>query len=264
MALARILVAGLACLAPASALAGAWTFEEGGGQVSWNALVSSAHRAFDANGRRASIPRYLKAEDQLLLEYGVTDWLTAIIGPGLQHVEIAAPVNARRTGFGMSEFGARLRLWQSDGWVVSTQVLARVPGTSQAGNPAALGYTDAEYDLRALVGKNFTLANMPAFIDVQIAQRFRAGAPPDEFRADFTLGVEVAPRWMVLAQAFNVVSQGAGQAPFNASYDYSKAQLSVVHAVTPAWSVQAGAFTTYRGRNALVENGLVFGVWYKF
>ena len=39
------------------------------------------------------------------MEYGVTDWLTAIAVPSLQHVDIAAPTDASRTGFGNSEFG---------------------------------------------------------------------------------------------------------------------------------------------------------------
>ncbi|MEA2990587.1 MAG: hypothetical protein QOG83_3298, partial [Alphaproteobacteria bacterium] len=30
------------------------------------------------------------------------------------------------------------------------------------------------------------------------------------------------------------------------------------------WAVQAGGFTTFSGRNALQENGLVVGAWYRF
>jgi hypothetical protein len=104
---------------------------------------------------------------------------------------------------------------------------------------------------------------MPAFVDLQLAQRFRAGAPPDEFRFDATLGVQAAPRWLLLAQSLNVVSEGRGSPPF-ASYDYYKLQLSVVYALTPAVSLQAGGFTAFAGNNALQENGLIFGAWYRF
>jgi hypothetical protein len=96
-----------------------------------------------------------------------------------------------------------------------------------------------------------------------VAQRFRAGAPPNEFRADATFGVQVAPQWLLLAQSFNVVSEGAGRAPF-ASYDYYKLQLSAVYSLTAAASLQLGGFTTYAGRNALQENGVIFGAWYRY
>ena len=56
----------------------------------------------------------------------------------------------------------------------------------------------------------------------------------------------------------------AGDPIYGGSYDYFKAQLSAVYALTPTWSVQGGAVTTYAGRNALQENGGVFGVWYRF
>jgi len=37
-----------------------------------------------------------------------------------------------------------------------------------------------------------------------------------------------------------------------------------VYELTPALSVQIGGFTAYAGRNALQENGLVLGGWFKF
>jgi hypothetical protein len=138
-----------------------------------------------------------------------------------------------------------------------------VPGTNATSNPAAIGYTGIETDIRGLIGYSFALGAMPAFADLQVAQRFRAGAPPDEFRLDATFGVRAAPRWLLLAQSFNVISEGNGSPPF-ASYAYYKLQLSAVYALTPALSLQLGGFSTFAGRNALQENGLVAGAWYKF
>ena len=130
-------------------------------------------------------------------------------------------------------------------------------------NAAAVGYTDVETDLRGLAGHSFSIDGLPAFVDLQFAERFRSGAPPNEFHADMTFGVEPLSRWLVLAQSFNVVSEGSGRAPFT-SYDYCKFQLSAVYALTPAVSLQLGGITTYAGRNALQENGLIAGVLSKF
>lgn len=244
---------------PSAALAGAWTLPQGAGQVMLTMTTSTSDHIFGVG----PTPRYNKTELQALIEYGFTDRFTGILIPGLQHVDIAAPTAAQRSGLGYSEFGGRYQFFQGDGWVLSGQATMRVPGTNDTSNPAAIGYTGIETDVRALFGHSFAVGNWPAFIDLQLGERFRAGAPPDEVRFDATFGVRPAPRWLVLAQSFNVMSEGAGGLPFG-RYDYYKFQLSAVYELTPALSLQAGVFSTYAGSNALRENGLIFGAWHRF
>jgi protein XagA len=249
-----------ASASPSLAFAGAWTLPAGQGQAIVTSMASFADRAF---APAAPVPRYSKIELQALVEYGLTDWFTAIAAPGLQHIDIGAPTTARRTGMGYSDFGGRFRVLHGGSWIVSGQATVRVPGTNDTGNPAAIGYTGMEIDLRGLVGATFALYDMPAFVDVQAAHRIRTGGPPDEFRLDATFGVRPWSRWLLLAQSFNVFSKGAG-APGFASYEYYRLQASAVYALTEAFSLQLGGFTTYAGRNALQENALIFGAWYRF
>ncbi len=247
---------------PTAALAGAWTLPEGTGQMLATVAASTATSGFDDTGL-TSIPRYNQLDADALLEYGLTNQLTVILQSGLQHIDIAAPIDAARTGFDYTEFGGRYQFLQADGWVLSCQALLELPGTTDTSNPAAIGYTDVEADFRALLGKSFMLGAMPAFVDLEVAQRQRGDGAPNEFRADGALGVQVMPRWLLLAQSFNVMSEGTGS-PIFGSYDYEKFQLSAVYALTPTWSLQGGGFTTYAGRNALQENGAIFGVWHRF
>jgi protein XagA len=250
-------------LSSPDAWAGAWLMEEGHGQIVVTATGSEATEAFDHKRALVSTPRYEKFEFEGLFEYGVRDWFTAIVSPGLQHIDIAAPVDARRTGLGYTEFGGHGRLLQGDNWVLSVQGTVRIPGTFDAANPAAIGYNGIEQDLRLLFGYSFAIGAWPAFVDVQLAQRFRSGDPPNEARVDVTFGVRAMPQWLLLAQVFNVVSEGDSP-PIYPSYDYSKFQLSVIYDLNPRWSLQAGGFTTFHGRNALQENGALVGAWYKF
>jgi hypothetical protein len=245
--------------APSAAFAGAWTLPPGAGQIMVTTTTSTSDHVFGFG----PAPRYNKTEMQALFEYGFTDRFTGIFIPGLQHVDIAAPISAERSGLGYTELGGRYKFIQGDAWVLSGQATVRIPGTSDTSNPAAIGYTGVETDVRALFGYTFVVGNWPAFVDLELGQRFRAGAPPDELRFDATFGLQPAPRWLVLAQSFNVVSEGAGDPPFG-NYGYYKFQLSGVYELTRDWSVQAGAFTTYAGSNALRENGLIFGAWYRF
>jgi hypothetical protein len=147
--------------------------------------------------------------------------------------------------------------------VASAQAVVSIPGTRDLSNLAAIGYTDTQIDIRGLVGYSFKVGSLPAFVDLQIAQRFRLNGPPDEFRTDVTFGIRPAERWLLLMQSFNVVSEGTGTWGF-ASYNYYKFELSAVYALTPKLSLQLGGYSTYWGRNALQENGLVVGAWYKF
>jgi protein XagA len=253
-----------AALMPQPALGGAWTLQGGTGQVVVTGTASQATEAFDGGGRLQGTARYSKVEVQTLLEYGISDWLTLMLAPGLQAVDVGAPVDASRAGFGYSEFGARAMLLRNANWVLSGQATMRVPGTSDTTNSAAIGYTGAEIDIRGLFGMSFEAFAMPAFVDVQLAQRFRTGDPPDETRLDLTFGLRTSQRWLVLAQSFNVISQGAGASALFPSYNYHKLQLSALYELTPQWALQGGLFTTFAGRNALQENGVVLGAWYRF
>jgi protein XagA len=254
---------GFVCV-PAIAWAGAWTLPEGTGQ--WLAALSASTSInyFNSNGGLAPTPRYSKEELSALIEYGLTDRLTGILDPGLQNIDIAAPTSAERSGLGYTEFGARYEFFEAPDWVVSTQATLRIPGTNQTSNPAAIGYTDVQADIRVLVGHNFAVVAMPAFFDVEVAERVRTEGAPSEFRVDGTFGVNFFPRWLLLVQSFNVISEGAGNPIYGGSYDYEKLQLSAVYTLTPTWWLQGGGFAAYAGRDALQENGLILGVWHQF
>lgn len=258
---ARNLIAAALLLATGPAFAGAWTMDKGKGQVTVSMTASRADDTFDAAGRAHASPRYQKLEAESLLEYGASDRLTVMLGPGFQHIDIAPPTDAARTGAGYTEFGARYRFLQGDAWVFSAQGLMRAPGTSDTSNPAAIGYTGVEFDARALLGTAFNVGNLPAFINIEIAQRFRDGAP-NEFRADATFGIRLAPRWLLLAQSFTVIAESNSR--LFPAYNYSKLQLSAIYDLTEDWSVQLGGFATVFGHNALQENALVAGLQYKF
>ena len=259
----RLFVALSVAGAPSAAAAGAWTLDAGTGQLLVTTSASSASQAFDGARSLQSTPSYNKFEPGMLIEYGAADWLTLMLLPSLQHVDIAPPVGAQRNGLGYTEFGGRAKLYDFDSWVLSMQATLRMPGTTDSSNPAGFGYTDRQEDVRVLLGHSFSIGTLPAFIDFQAAQRFRGGGAPDEFRADFTFGIQPQSNWLLLAQSFNVLSEGAGSwGP--PSYDYYKLQFSAVYQLTPAWALQFGAFTTFMGRNAIQENGIVLGAWYRF
>ncbi|MEW6258042.1 MAG: hypothetical protein AB1592_18975 [Pseudomonadota bacterium] len=256
----------------ASACAGAWTQRESAGSLFLQTTATWSAQAFDADGVLFDSRTYDKVSTQLFIEYGASDWLTLLVAPELVQIDLGAgqtgsqdAAPSRYSGFGYTDLGARVRLGQGEGWIISAQALLRVPGAKPSGGIAALGYGDAELDLRLLAGLTFTLFGLPAFLDLEAAQRLREGSPPDEIRIDATLGVRIAPQWLALVQSFNVVSEGAGQEPaFDVSYEYYKLQVGGMYDAAENVSFMLAAVTTWHGRNALQENGVVGAVLLRY
>ncbi len=254
----------------AGALGGAWTLPPGGAEAWTTTLIAGANAAFGPGYQLQSGASYRKVEQNVILEYGLGDGVTGLFATQFLAVTLGGPNGAQYAGPGYSDVGARVRLAQGDTgqggtWVVSAQAVARAPGAAGSGSRAAVGYTDWEADLRLLAGVSFPLWGQPGFLDLEVAQRQRFGDPPNELRADATLGVELRPGWLGLLQSFNVVSEGAGAGPdFKLSYGYSKLQLGLLVNVNAQLSLGAGVFTTYLARNFPQENGLVLAARVRF
>ena len=260
-----LLLATLTLLAPSRAGAGAWTQEEGHGQVILQGSAVHSGSEFGPSSDLYDSRPYDKLEATLVFEYGASDWLTLIVAPQLLAVDLGAPAPSSYAGAGYTDAGARVRIYNENNVVVSAQVVGRLPGTGNSQSAAAVGYEDPELDLRLLAGWSFPLFGKAAFLDVEAAQRLRFGDPPDEFHLDVTLGVRVADRWQVLFQSFNVISEGAGEGPyFGTSYEYYKLQLGAAYDLTEAVTLGVAVVSTVFARNAPQENGVVLTGFYRF
>ncbi len=254
---AALAVAG-ALVSPA--LGGAFTQQAGKGQIIATATITDSHRYFDAKGNVVRGPDYAKTELPVLIEYGITDWLTAMATPTYLH---ARTQGSSFSGLEYAEFGARVRLYSTPDSAFSIQATTRPPGPRDKTDPAQAGYTDLENDVRALYARSFKMGSWDSFANLEAGYRLRNGAPPDEWHFDATLGFRPKPDLLILVQSFNVVSNGAGYGGFTQT-KYTKAQLSAVFDVTKQWSVQAGAITTAAGENQIIQPGAVVGLWYRF
>ena len=252
-------------VAATAAIAAAWTLEKGRTQTFVTSSFSFGDHSFDGNGKLITVPEYRKFELSASLEYGVRPWLTAIAGAEMREDRVdeivqpgvIAPVPHT---FGSVSGGARARFAQgtmgATAWVASAQATASSAGmdTSGLGDPSEGPAVDG----RLLFGMSRTLLGKPVFADVQagLRHRFREGEA-DEVHIDLTLGAQVLPRWMVLAQTFSTIEVGGDAS-------YHKVSGSVVRTMTERLKVELGASTTVAGRNALKETGGRLGFWWSF
>jgi hypothetical protein len=245
------------------ALAGAWTPDQGHGEIIVATIFEQAAKAYDQTGRLVPTPLYRSAQANIYVAYGVTDWLAAIVRPGLQSSSVAAPANQRYTGLGDSEIAAQARVWRDETTVISVLAGARAPTSGGATNSWLQGPNRAEYDIRVLLGHNIGLLDRPGFVDFSAGFRLVGGSAPNEGHFDATLGLYVTPELLVLAQSFNTIS-GASNNPNTPQWAQYKAQLSLVYRFAPEWRAQAGFYVTLAGTNAYRENGALLGVWRNF
>jgi len=250
----------LLMLAPAAALAGAWTYPSGQGQII-ETLFGWTGEGQPYGG--AAGPKESRVEAQTYIEYGLADRLTVVGQAALERYELTAPSADVFRGFDYSDIGLRAKLWSNDALVVSAQATGFVPGARDASRPAQDGDTGGAGEARALVGYNFSFFGTPAFLDAEAAYRLRCAGPPDEWHLDLTLGLKPSERVMWLLQSYSTISAGSG-APGFAAWSSHTAQLSIVYALDEHWSVQAGAFATFATVQTNSQRGLVAAIWRKF
>ncbi|MBX7480935.1 transporter [Qipengyuania qiaonensis] len=258
-----IALAGLLAANPAVAqdVVPATTDQADKGQVIASFYYSKSSRGFDADGNSIDIADYEKVELFLLAEYEIVPDLTLIFKPSFRGVSVEGGDDD--SGLGYTDIGGRYRFAESqDGWF-AVETTVRIPGVSRDDNLAQVGSTDAEYDFRLRGFHNLALGNSGGFVDAQASYRLRDGDPPNEFHADVTLGYRPDPDFLLMAQSFNTISDGAGQGIFD-EYRYHNLQLSGVLNVSRSVALQAGLMGTIAGENALRERGFFGGVWVSF
>jgi protein XagA len=253
-------------LAHSNAYAGAFLEPAGEGEIITSATFSSSARAFDANGRLIPVSSYQKFELGTYIDYGLTDWLTIVASPSIDHIKTApAPgLTQSTTGIGDTAVGARLKIYQTEALIFSVQALLRPPLGLQT-DPATRSLDQSHSvtgEIRGLAALSTTIWGYDAFADFEAGYRWNDTVTPNEWQADLTLGLHATPVFMILVQNFAAISDG--RTPSNPSYYWDKEQVSGVYAFSPSWSGQIGGFLTVAGRNAGRELGPVAALWYRF
>lgn len=252
----------LAALLPAPALGGAWTVPEGHFQLISETIYAHADHAFDNRSDASIAVAYDKVLTQAYMQYGITDWLTAFLDPeyatarsGAAGGALSAARDAAIAG------GARVRFTDAIG-VVSFEASLKSAGAFNLSVSANSVVSGRQAELRALYGASFPLLGRFAFFDVEVAHRWVSGGRPDEVPIDLTLGWHASPKLMFMVQSFNIVS-GSARPPYG-YYRSHKLQLSTTYDFSSKYSLQAGAFFSPAGQNALQERGLVLSLWTSF
>ena len=258
MKLAGGLVAAMAVgVIAGPANAGPWTQAKGQGQLIVKYEDMQADRGFNMDGVLADLPA--ERRDTVLGvfgEYGLTDRLTLQFRGEWQAGEDAF---VDYEGRGPLEIGVTWQAWRDDRAAVSLYAGYADGGEGRNAGYAAPGVGDADWEIRASVGRSFGGAGRwgpsASFVELQTARRMRAGLP-DETRIDATAGAHIGGDWMVLAQAFGGQADDGGPR-------WLSLEASVVRDLGD-WSLQAGWRQAVAGRETPESGGPVIALWRRF
>jgi hypothetical protein len=243
-----------------SAQAGAFLAKPGEGQLILSSTFSASQRGYDGQGQLTQGPNIRKTEVSAYLEYGLSDWATLLFSPDLEWLsqrQVGQTQIQSYSGIGLSQLGGRFKVLEGHGQILSLQITALTPNWAER----AFGNDQMGADARLQYGTSFHLFDKSGFFDAQIGARHFAGALRNEMRLDLTLGYNILPQVMLLAQNFNVLAPARGALPQSRTH---KLQGSAVYQINKNWSAQLGAFSTLAARNAAQERGLTTGLWYRF
>ncbi|MEI9993441.1 MAG: hypothetical protein WDM91_02505 [Rhizomicrobium sp.] len=220
---------------------------------------SEASVSFDAAGHADLHTSFNKLLIQNCLEYGLTDRVTLFAIPAFVDARVtpASGVAAKITDTSL-EAGARLLLLGRAG-KLSLQASYKTAGAFDLSVSTGRN-SGSQAELRLLYGTGFRLFGRDGFADIQVAQRWIQRPRPDETPIDLTAGLWITKSVMLMAQSFNIVSDGDAGAPYT-YYRSHKLELSVTQKLSRHWSIQVGTFYSPAGQNALTERGVQISLW---
>ena len=166
------------------------------------------------------------------------------------------------------ELFARTRILVGDFWIVSAQVLVKLPGARPVDREPLLESASRDMETRLLFGRSGRFAkkllNVEYFSSIEAGYRARDRRAADQWRADATFGFRPFQKYQIILQSFNTVSVRGTDDSDPTVYDLYKAQISLVRDLPHNMGLQAGWFTEYAGRNTGAGNALFMAVWSRF
>ncbi|MEW6682877.1 MAG: transporter [Nitrospirota bacterium] len=192
------------------AWAGPWTVAEGETIASLSMIQAEFDELFNIDHEKRPLPGPIRQRDTVLgLSYGlVEDWEASLQVSAYDSQQQFPGNEAEQSGLGDTRFGVKHLVYR--GTVdVAAQVGMKLPGSYDADVIYAPGDGQADVELRTMAGKLWDRA----FVALDAAYRFRAGAPSDEYEILLDTGYAITSQLhgRVLSRLVNALS-GVGSA----------------------------------------------------
>jgi hypothetical protein len=247
-------------LMPTACLAGAFNEPAGHGEAILTQSSSNAAQYVQSNGVDRLPVKFQWRERALLIQYGLTDHLMAIVKVSR---DLATGVTGESyDGSGPTDLGLQVQLPSVAGFVLAAQGIRHIPSRLMRQGSWLFGQTGNETEIRLLAGRTTSTFGHRSFVDLQAGFRYRADGYSREWHFDVTHGVMLTSSSTLLLQSFTTRASGRSDNPYSL-FEQNKRQVSIVHDFGPL-SLQIGTFRTVSGRRIYMERGKLIAIWLKF
>ncbi len=253
--------------------AGAWTTKQGSFYDRPSMNYYFADEEFDSSGNKRDFERNGEFQDLNLsnyLEYGLRNDVTLINAFYYKRITKTDDFAETTTyGIGDVDLGIKYRIHEGTGGVLSSQVLAKVPGAYDRHEILPLGNGQLDLEVRVLYGRSLWEL-LPGYANVEIGYRWRFEDPSDEVRylielgADFTKTVYGRLKLDGIMSMDNGKHRDAGGNPTTTNnFDLGKIDMTLGHKLSEAWGVEIGYAPTVYGQNTASGTAYTIALTYQ-
>lgn len=251
---------------PSLATAGAWLQPKGNG---YSALQISAFRSdafFDASGARQDQRGFSKYEANFYSEYGYRSWLT--VGTNL-FVNRASQGDDSNVGLADSEFFARMKLAEYEGFIASIQPLIKLPSLHEDRGAPRAGSRSFDTEMSLLISGNLPLISDRDYIDTRIGYRERSRHLRGQYRIDIAYGLGITDTVTLIPAFRSVISKKIDETAVfmedsEQDYDLHKLELGLAWEYAPNEMALLSVYSHVAGRFTGDGDGITLGLGWRF
>ena len=252
--------------------AGAWVAQKGS---AYNKVGVSDYSASDFFGGNPDLGEFEGTSVSYYGELGLgNNWgvFTSVLYQDITQSDSSGRVT-QNDGLGDLDIGVKYQ-WQAEPFVLSTQLLAKLPYLYDEDEALPLGNGQEDIEAKVLVGKSL---GRLGYFGLELGYRFRADDPSDEIRYLIEYGVSLSDNFYLRAKLDGIESannaddqfSGTGNLSRTLEFDVGKLELTAGwNFGQPSDGGRWGAEFTYTddlfGDNSLRGDGFQFAVTRSF
>lgn len=204
-------------LLPLQSHAGAWVAKKGD---SYNKVGVSDYSATDFFGGNPDLGEFEGTSVSYYGEWGLgSNWglFTSVLYQDITQTD-SSGVSTQNDGLGDIDVGVKYQ-WQAEPFVLSTQLLAKLPYLYDEDDALPLGNGQEDLEAKVLIGKS--LGSL-GYVGFELGYRFRTDEPSDEIRYLIEYGVSLSDNFYLRAKLDGIESANNADVQFDGGGNLSR------------------------------------------
>ncbi|MFT6489621.1 MAG: hypothetical protein ACJAXQ_000395 [Parvibaculaceae bacterium] len=260
--ISSLYLSGLIASGPADA--GAWPLKKGTSQMIVTVTKSRADKEFKADGTTMDVRNFGKMHFEAYYQYGYDNKTTLIadLVYAKESVDVAEFTFAT-SKFRTASLGARHYIGKWEDTRYSVELLTTLHLAKEGSDPVPSKGGDLDFELAVITGSHFKVWGGKGFIENRLSSTYRPTNRPYEVSAESTIGFHPYTDGLVLIKSSNFIQMEYEMRAQTYVTAY-KADVSLVHRISPTLSIELGGGTTFAGNNISKDTHIKIGFWYDF